>query len=309
MISIIKGTRYQAFGYEVESEIELPELLPTQLNKEKPDILIKLLDLSKLWKRLDAEVGIYNVKGNRVIFKIPQVAIFCIEEGNKILVSPAIGSDMDEIRLYVLGSCMGALLLQRKVLPLHGSAIAIEGKAYAFIGQSGAGKSTLASAFIKKGFHLLSDDVIAVSLHEDTNLPVVTPAYPQQKLWQDSLEQFGMDSKGYRPLFQRETKFSIPIKSKYHKVPLPLGGIFEIVKIKDGPVKIDQIGKLESLPVLFRHTFRHVLIHDLGLTPWHFDISTKVLNRNAIYRIQRPVSEFTAPEIVTSILNTIKREG
>ena len=38
---------------------------------------------------------------------------------------------------------MGALLMQRKILPLHGSAIAIDGKAYAFVGDSGAGKSTL----------------------------------------------------------------------------------------------------------------------------------------------------------------------
>ena len=75
-------------------------------------------------------------------------------------------ADEDKIRLYILGTCMGALLMQRKILPLHGSAIAIDGKAYAFVGDSGAGKSTLASAFLSKGYKLLSDDVIAVSLSE-----------------------------------------------------------------------------------------------------------------------------------------------
>ena len=54
--------------------------------------------------------------------------------------------------------------MQRKVLPLHGSAIAINGKAYAIIGDSGAGKSTLALAFLNRGYRLLTDDVIAVSL-------------------------------------------------------------------------------------------------------------------------------------------------
>ena len=57
---------------------------------------------------------------------------------------------------------MGAILMQRKILPLHGSAIAIDGKAYAIVGDSGAGKSTLASAFLKRGYQLLSDDVITV---------------------------------------------------------------------------------------------------------------------------------------------------
>ena len=60
----------------------------------------------------------------------------------------------------------GALLMQRKILPLHGSAVAIDGKAYAIVGDSGAGKSTLASAFLNKGYQLLSDDVIAVSLSQ-----------------------------------------------------------------------------------------------------------------------------------------------
>ena len=40
----------------------------------------------------------------------------------------------------------------KKNFPLHGSAIAIDGKAYAIVGDSGAGKSTLASAFLKKGY-------------------------------------------------------------------------------------------------------------------------------------------------------------
>ena len=52
-----------------------------------------------------------------------------------------------------LGTCMGALLMQRKIFPFHGSAIAINGKAYAIVGDSGAGKSTLASAFLKKGIN------------------------------------------------------------------------------------------------------------------------------------------------------------
>ena len=82
---------------------------------------------------------------------------------------------------------MGTILMQRKMLPLHGSAIEIDGKVYAIVGDSGAGKSTLASAFLKQGYKLVSDDVIAVSLSQENSIPYVTPAYPQQKLWQESL--------------------------------------------------------------------------------------------------------------------------
>ena len=104
--------------------------------------------------------------------------------------------------------------MQRKVLPLHGSVVAINGKAYAFIGDSGVGKSTLASAFLAKGYELLSDDVIAVSLNQE-NCPIINPSYPQQKLWQESLNAFGMETSQYRPVYQRETKYAIPVVSKF----------------------------------------------------------------------------------------------
>ena len=99
-----------------------------------------------------------------MMYKFGNIAIFSIQDGKRISVSPLKEYDEDTSSdYYILGTCMGAILMQRKVLPLHGSAIAINGKAYAIIGDSGAGKSTLALAFLNKGFQLLSDDVIAVS--------------------------------------------------------------------------------------------------------------------------------------------------
>ena len=81
------------------------------------------------------------------MIRIPDTAIFSIQEGKQIIVSPMGNTCEDKIRLYILGICMGALLMQRGILPLHGSAINIDGKVYAILGNSGAGKSTLAAAF------------------------------------------------------------------------------------------------------------------------------------------------------------------
>ena len=103
------------------------------------------------------------VKENLVMFQIPDIATFLIQDGKTISFLPLKGYDEDIIRIYLLGTCMGSLLMQRKVYPLHGSAVVIDGKAYAFVGESGAGKSTLALTFLNHGYQLLSDDVIAVS--------------------------------------------------------------------------------------------------------------------------------------------------
>ncbi|MCP1092525.1 aldolase [Bacillaceae bacterium OS4b] len=242
-----------------------------------------------------------------VMFQVPGAATFKIQEGNEIIVSPISDASEDKIRLYILGTCMGILLLQKKVLPLHGSAIEINGKAYAFIGESGAGKSTLAAAFLKEGFQLLSDDVIPVSLSKD-NEPFITPSYPQQKLWQESLQAFGIEKKGYQPLFERETKFAVPVTSSFSKEPLPLSTVFELVKTEHGEVTLQKINQLERFRTLFCHTYRNFLVPRLGLMEWHFMESVNILNKIHMYQLHRPNKGFTVNNLVSQILENINEE-
>jgi hypothetical protein len=307
MIDTTKKYYYKAFGLRVSSEISMPELL--QLNKQIDivDIEIIIDDLSGVWDEIGKK-GKFVVRKNLVIFQISDTATFCIQEGERVIVSPMKGSDADKIRLYILGSCMGALLLQRKVLPLHGSAVAIHGKAYAFVGYSGAGKSTLASALISRGYQLLSDDVIAVSLSQDSQLPIVTPSYPQQKLWQESLDHFGIENENYLPLFDRETKFAIPVSSHYTEQPLPLAGVFEVVKTEEDKIEFYCVQGLERLYMLYHHTFRNFLVPRLGLMEWHFNFCASFVNQINFFQLQRPSSAFTVNELVSMILNTVKEE-
>ncbi len=141
---------YEAFGLSVRSEIPLPELLEIKDKRDRFDIHIMEADLTELWTKEVEPPQKFLANNNRLLYKIKNVGIFSIEKGKEIVVSPFKGADVNVIRLYILGTCMGIILLQRNFLPLHGSAIAINGKAYAFVGDSGAGKSTLASVFLKQ---------------------------------------------------------------------------------------------------------------------------------------------------------------
>jgi hypothetical protein len=307
MINAEKKMVYKAFGLTVLSEIPLPELTQNNIKDDLVDILVEKADLSALWSEQSYTNDLLVVKENFIMFKIPETAIFMIKNGNEIFVSPKDGSCEDEIRLYILGTCMGAILLQRKILPLHGSAIAIDGKAYAFVGDSGAGKSTLAAAFLNRGYRLLSDDVIPVSLSEENN-PVVTPTYPQQKLWLESLNQFGLESSHYKPIKDRESKFTIPVQSQFAEEPMPLAGVFELVKTQNNELEIVPVQKMERFLTLFNNTFRNFFIEQSGLMEWHFTISAKLVNKITIYQLHRPISRFTAPELTDLILNIVKKE-
>jgi hypothetical protein len=306
MLKVGQKLVYKAFGLTLSSEIYFPELEIIRDKEELVDIEIRMNDLSKLYYDLSNEPNSFVVKKNLVMFQISDIATFSIQDGKIITVSPIKEAVEDQIRLLILGTCMGAILLQRKIFPLHGSAVAIDGKAYAFIGDSGAGKSTLASAFLKRGYQLVTDDVVAVSFSKD-NLPMVTPSYPQQKLWQESLWEFGMDTSPYRPIFQRETKFSVPVSSLFSTEPLPLAGIFEVTKTESGSIEIEKIENLSRFATLFTHTYRNFLIPNLGLLDWHFNASTKILNHVGMFQLRRPASSFTAHQLVSLILTDINQ--
>ena len=299
---------YKAFGLTINSAIPLPELIPINERLEYEEVIISYGDLTALRNTYLKENRYFYVTKDLCSFHIPGVAIFSISKGEEIIVSPYENANSDQIRLYVLGTCMGAILMQRKILPLHGSAILIDGKAYAIVGHSGAGKSTLASAFIQKGALLLSDDVIPIIFTEDNN-PVIIPAYPQQKLWVESLNGFAIDHSNLRPIFNRENKYTIPVTNQFHDKPIALSGIIELVKeVEKEEISLTMIDKMKRFPLLYEHTYRNFFLNGMNQVEWHFSESAKVASKVPIYRVERPTSYFSAYELVDLIKSVMEIE-
>jgi hypothetical protein len=307
MLNVQEKVVYKAFGLKITSDIPLPELIRLNERVDIVDLEIKLEDLSKRWSELSNIQNAPLINERFVMFQVPNIATFLIREGSKISVSPINELNEDVIRLFLLGSCMGVILMQRGVFPLHGSAMVINGKAYAIIGESGAGKSTLASAFLDKGYQLLTDDIIAVSLSKD-NIPFITPSYPQQKLWEESINYFGMEKKHYRSIFGRETKYCIPVIG-FSFDSYPLSGVFELVKNEKTGCKVTPINGLKGLHTLYKHTYRNYIITPLNLLESHFSFSAKVIDKIDLFRLERPLHHFSVHELTNIILNTIKGEN
>lgn len=298
---------YKAFGLRIVSELPFTELCTIDAIAGSADVVVGFEDLSALWDEWEMnDLNNFVSKGTRLLFKIPDTAVYCVDAGCRISVMPDAGSDMDKVRLYVLGTCMGALLMQREILPLHGSAIVIDGRAYAFVGESGAGKSTLAAAFVNGGYPLLCDDVIAISLPCMDEDPVVQPAYPQQKLWEESMLHFDMKTDHYVPVYQKVTKFAVPVTpQQFYDQPVTLAGVFELVKSDRGSIVVQPLQKLERLHILMQHTYRNALISRLGLQRWHFSAAVTIAKSITGFRLQRPSIPFTAHDLSSEIIKMI----
>lgn len=91
-----------------------------------------------------------------------------------------VSQDGTRVECLVLDGCRAEVVTQvlvEVVLPrvlqlrgapcLHASAVARDGAALAFVGFSGSGKSTLAAALAERGYRLVCDDSLAVSVHGD----------------------------------------------------------------------------------------------------------------------------------------------
>ncbi len=309
---------YQAFGFHITTDIPFPGARPADARLGIVDVRVEWGELTALWEEVSGPGDAFAVLEDRVLFHIKQTAIYMVEAGKRVVVCPEEGAQLERIRLFLDGYCMAVLLLQRHILPLHGSAVAKNGLAYALVGSSGAGKSTLAKAMLDQGFSFVSDDIIPVVLPGNENEPaLIWPALPEQKLWQESLSDLGVSSEGLRTVYEREarpseategirTKYAVPVEN-FAGTPLPLAGIFELVKREDGTELVPVVGT-DRLRALALHTFHRSLIEPMGLLGWHFRTITGLADRTEMLRLGRPRDQYSVPALIELVLGSLASE-
>ena len=209
---------YFAYGLRIHAEIECPELLPHPEPDGDPAVIIHLLPpVSSISPSL--ENGYFEVKSGIFRLAVQEVGHYRVENGNSIFVEPLKGVSTEKVRLFLMGSSMGALLYQRGLFPLHGSAVETPWGAMIFVGQQGAGKSTLAAQFHRRGYRLLSDDVCAIE-GAPGGLRIL-PALAQFRLCADAFERLGNPANARFDV----DKFVVPMGAGYCPQPVPLRAI------------------------------------------------------------------------------------
>lgn len=174
--------RYRAFGLLIESEVALGPGAPPSGDAGVADVHVRL------------------ARGEPVSVAQRQVTWdgccrLSLLSGGVLILEPSTAATPQDLALAASGTGLALALEQRSVLVLHGSCVAIDGRAVCLLGNSGAGKSTLAAALHVAGHALISDAMTAITLDHD-GLPWALPGWPVFKLWPNTVDRLGLQAQG-----------------------------------------------------------------------------------------------------------------
>ena len=299
---------YHAFELNIESELYFPELLGRSDLAPPPaayDVRIQFGDVraSGLEHALMMR-PFCQANAEALWLHVPGVAYFLITQGSQIIIQPYLGVDEDSIRVFLLGSCMGALLMQRDLFLFHGNAVKVGHHCISFVGHSGAGKSTLSGAFFKRGYSILADDVCAVSAAGD-----VLPSFPQIKLWCDAARHLNIETQSLRNIRPGIEKFAVPLGRHFHPTALPLKVVYVLHSHNKDEFSFTPISGMHKLKPLQNNTYRASYLKGLAKDKFHFGRCGRIANQITLVSIMRPNDGFQLDTLVDLIEADLMARG
>ncbi len=296
---------YRAFQLLIRSEIECPELLIEDDCLRASDVVVQWgdVDAHGLKKPLVKKL-FYQANTDSFWLNVPRVARFLIEKGYAITIHPEPGVDEDSIRVFLLGSCFGALLMQRQALVLHGNAIQVGDGCISFVGHSGAGKSTLSGAFLKRGYPILADDLCVVNSQCH-----VIPSFPHIKLWLDALNKLNIAHDGFRRIRPNLEKFSVPLGAQFCAQSLPLKTVYVLHTHHQEDVKCLPILGMKKLTPLQNNSYRMGYVKAMQQEKAHFGRTSFVAGHIDMVHVHRPQAGFKLDALVDVIEEDLAHRG
>jgi len=289
---------YYAFGLNIESEIECPLLIAG--DGSAPDLVIRLGPVPHELRQAQVRESFYQINARHCLLNIDQVARYLVSDGSEIIAEPHPAAAEMDVRLFLLGSAMGALLHQRGIWPLHGSAVASRSGAILFVGDRGIGKSTLAGAFHQRGFRPISDDVCGITAGSDGTIQV-WPAIPRIKLWTDSVVKLGGEPNQLTRTHSALDKYEVPLRN-FGRDPVDVQVIYALYT-SDGQeaVRLMPLKGFDKLKELTTNTYRLPFLTGMQLTPQHFQQAQALARQARVVRITRPPQPFLLDELADII--------
>jgi hypothetical protein len=195
---------YDAFGFRLECDFELPELVAAPRPDEMAWYIAK--------RHAVAPSGDYTAIGTDIVYGDVHVRAFAsatsfrlvfddtgtfdvVASERRITWYPGTDAIAAAVRADLLGRVIAIAAHSVGAFTLHASAVCVEGEAIALLGPKHAGKSTLALALVNVGARLLTDDTLVVRV-DCQGAVWASPGVQRVRLWEDSARALDVRSGG-----------------------------------------------------------------------------------------------------------------
>ena len=278
---------YWAYGMCVASEIELPELLPIEI--QTPDCIVKVGPTpAKLEGKDVIDKGHIQISPSQFLLDLPNCRYYA-KEGNEITLEIKDAADDKSLRLFLLTNGLAAILHQRNKVLLHAGAIQTDKGLIVICGASGAGKSTTLHYLKQNGYQVFADDVLV--LDEGNNDTINAYAsYPILKLWDDSIEKLGIDTiSEEQKLREHVAKYRFSIKENFSTKAEPIYAIFQLQKNEEVQwPTITTLSGFNAFTAVHLQLYRTALLNTAEKNKRSFAVISKIIEKTPIYQITRP---------------------
>ena len=265
MKTIVKNRKqkiYSAFGFLLESEIDLPELIPGEGITE---VGIIFGQIPEALHAPEEKNPWYEMSSDEYILRVEGVAGFYVSKGNVIIIEADQKATEDTIRLYLLSTVFAVLLAQRSYLVLHGAAVVFRERAALFLGHSGAGKSLIANGFYMRNQRVIADEICAIKVID--NRVMIFPGIAQINVWKSCLKGEFDSMETFVPVREGLLKYAVSIGDS-HSFQMKPTEVCNLLALKEsnGPAsEIKMLTGIEKMNQILRNSyFKSLLELTLG---------------------------------------------
>lgn len=253
------------------------------------------------WITADGDVAaeFFRRQSGQFLVRFPDQADFAIDIGaGTIAAVPAPDLSAAALETLYRNSIVPIIGNHAGGLNLHGSAVATDHGALAFIGISRRGKTTLAGAFAAAGYPFLTED--CVTLDHDGSDYLVQPMRPVLRVFHDSASFL----LGNRPGWQDEdAKREVDASTvlPFAKGPAPLRHIFILGPGEAEEVTIRQLGEGDAMAQLMQQAF--VLdVEDKPRLRAHFGRVANLAGATACHMLDYPRRYDQLPAVISAVI-------
>lgn len=299
-----KTYTYQAFGMVIASSRPL-SATPFDKPGMPADVTIRYGEVprqlsekctykTRKWACNASELLIDNEPGYR----------YLIRHGNEVIVEPR-ASDQDSPSCHLLHATVwGALLHQRGMMALHASSVLGPDGVWVIMGHSGQGKSSTAAELIKRGHRMLSDDITVVRPADNSDYEVM-PAFPVNRLWQDTYDGIDFDSDNMTLSKSDTNKYDIQVNA-FSQQSARLSKIFLLNPRDVDEVSVKKLDKHLSFKALVLATYRKRIAEGMSQTHRYLRNLDQLSSQYSVIEVTRPNTSANLAEGLTQVADIIE---